>query len=85
MTTECHCGHTLGWHVPDVPAGACSIWACYCDVYAILELAPCPTCGGTGTDGFDRNGSHAEDRYVEFLCSECDGVGHLAEREAAET
>jgi hypothetical protein len=37
VTTECTCGHTMGWHVQDVPAGACSIWACYCEKYEVAK------------------------------------------------
>lgn len=41
MTTECRCGHTLGWHdavrFKDGQAGVCSIWACYCETYEVAK------------------------------------------------
>lgn len=35
----------------------------------------CPTCGGSGTFGFDRNGSHSASEYREYECGTCHGTG----------
>ncbi len=35
----------------------------------------CLTCEGSGTDGFDRNSSHSEGKYVGYPCADCDGSG----------
>ena len=38
----------------------------------VQDAQQCPTCNGHGGGGgFDRNGSHTEERYCEYPCPEC--------------
>ena len=44
----------------------------YAALAPLVKEADCPTCHGHGGGGgFDRNGSHTEERYCEYPCPTC--------------
>jgi len=47
-------------------------------VEAVIEVEPCPTCGGTGTTW---EGAESENFYADNDCSTCGGLGVLYEGE----